>query len=63
MGLRIRALREKRDVTQEGLADLAKLDAKHVQLIEAGKTNATVASLAGIAAGLKLPLKDLFEGV
>jgi transcriptional regulator with XRE-family HTH domain len=63
LGKRIRALREAKGLTQEELATRAQLDAKHIQTIEAGKTNTTVASLVGIAAALDGRLTDLFEGV
>ena len=63
LGQRIRSLREGAGLTQESLADLSKLDAKHVQLIEAGKTNTTVASLIGIARAIEVPVQKLFEGV
>lgn len=63
LGKRVRALRSERGLTQEEVAQLAQLDAKHIQVIEYAKTNPTVASLVGIARALKVPLKDLFEGV
>lgn len=59
----MRALREAKKLTQEELATRAQLDAKHIQTIEAGKTNTTMASLVGIAAALDVRLAELFEGV
>ena len=38
-----------RELTQEQAAELAKLDVKHWQDVEAGRTNPTVATLVGIA--------------
>lgn len=42
------------------LAPVALIDEKHLQLIETAKTNASVATLAGIAEALGVPLVDLF---
>ena len=63
LGKRIRALRIERGLTQEEAADRARLDAKHFQALEHGRSNATVASLVGVARSLGVALKDLFEGV
>jgi transcriptional regulator with XRE-family HTH domain len=48
-------------LTQEQLAAAAHIDAKHLQAIEAGETNTTVATLTGIALGLRIPIGRLFE--
>jgi len=50
-------------LSQEEAAHRARLDYKHWQLIETGKTNTTVASLVGIARALRVKLASLFEGV
>jgi transcriptional regulator with XRE-family HTH domain len=63
LGQQTRALREARSFTQEQLADLAEIDPKHVQLVEQGRTNTTVATLAAIARALGVKISDLFEGV
>jgi transcriptional regulator with XRE-family HTH domain len=63
LGKRIRALRAERELTQEAAAEAARLDEKHWQDIEAGRTNPTVATLVGIARSLKVRLFDLFDGV
>lgn len=63
LGKRVRALRRERSLTQEATADAASLDSKHLQAIEAGNVNPTVASLLGIARALGVTLADLFEGV
>jgi DNA-binding XRE family transcriptional regulator len=61
LGKRIRALRGERKLTQGQAADLAKLDEKHWQDIEGGRTNPTVATLVGVARALKVTLAELFE--
>ena len=63
LGRRVRQLRLERGLTQEGAATLAHLDAKHLQTIEAGKTNTTVASLVGLSRALGVTLMELFDGV
>lgn len=42
------------------MAEKMGLDAKHLQLIESGATNPTVATLAGVARGLGLSIAELF---
>jgi transcriptional regulator with XRE-family HTH domain len=63
LGRRVRTLRLGLQLTQERAATLAHLDPKHLQTIEAGKTNTTVASLVGLARALGVPLSELFEDV
>jgi transcriptional regulator with XRE-family HTH domain len=61
LGRRIRRLREATGLSQEAAAGIAELDPKHWQVIEAGKTNTTVASLVAISKALHVKLKDLFD--
>ena len=63
LGKRIRFLRLARHLTLEQMEPLARLDWRHIGVIEAGKTNTTVASLVGIAKALGVRLRDLFEDV
>lgn len=63
LGKRVRAVRSEAGLTQEKVAEKAKLDPKHLQAIEAGQVNVTVASLVGLAKALRVKLADLFEGV
>jgi len=63
LGRRIRQLRLERGFSQEALAAEASLDPKHLQSVEGGKTNITVASLVGLKRALKVTLSELFEGV
>ena len=60
LGARVKYLRKAAGLTQEGLADRARLDTKHLQSIEAGKVNVTVASLVGLARALETPIASLF---
>jgi transcriptional regulator with XRE-family HTH domain len=61
LGKRIRQLREEQNLSQERLAEDAKLAAKHLQDMEHGRTNPTVASLVGLARALGVKLQVLFE--
>jgi transcriptional regulator with XRE-family HTH domain len=61
LGKRVRALRLAGKLTQEQAAESAKLDEKHWQDIEGGRTNPTVASLVGVARALDVTLAKLFE--
>jgi transcriptional regulator with XRE-family HTH domain len=61
LGARIKILRKEAELTQETLADGARLDTKHLQAIESGKVNVTVASLVGIARALGVQVGTLFD--
>jgi transcriptional regulator with XRE-family HTH domain len=61
LGKRLRQLREERNLSQERLAEDAKLATKHLQDMEHGRTNPTVASLVGLARALGVKLHVLFE--
>jgi transcriptional regulator with XRE-family HTH domain len=60
LGKRVRQLRNARKLTQERLAEDAKLAAKHLQDIERGRTNPTLATLVGLAKALGVELHVLF---
>lgn len=57
----MRELRLDGELTQEQAAERARLDTKHWQDIEGGKTNPTLATLVGIAKALDVPIADLFS--
>jgi len=58
--MRVRKLRLDAGLTQEALAARAKLDSKHVQSIEAGVGNPTLATLLALAGSLNTSISDLF---
>lgn len=62
LGLRLRQLREERDLTQEQAAELAGLHAKHLSVIENGGVNVTIASMVALALVYKVSLSAFFEG-
>lgn len=60
LGLRVRELRQERELTLQGAADRTGLDLKHFQKVEAGQINLTLVTLLRIADGLGVELSDLF---
>ena len=63
LGLRVRQLREARDLSQEALGEKAQLDQTYISGIERGVRNASVVVLARLAGALKISLAELFTGV
>ena len=61
LGARIAALRMKEDMTQADLASRTGMILSHLQAIERGKKNITLATLTKIANGLNCTAKSLFE--
>ncbi|HEY5936212.1 MAG TPA: helix-turn-helix transcriptional regulator [Kofleriaceae bacterium] len=57
----IKELRGEKALTQEAAAERAKLDVKHWQDLEAGKTNPTMATLVGVAKSLGVGIERLFS--
>ena len=55
----VRQVRKQKGLSQEKLAELAKVDAKTIVQIESGKRNPTLKSLQKIAKALDVNLKDL----
>lgn len=63
LGLRLRHLRQTRELTLEVVAERADLDWKHLQKIEAGQINVSLVSLVRVARGLDTSIEDLFIGI
>jgi transcriptional regulator with XRE-family HTH domain len=61
LGLRVRALRQRRKWTLEQAAEAANLDLKHFQKIEAGKLNVTLVTLVRLSNGFGEPVESLFR--
>lgn len=59
-GIRIKELRKKQDLTQEKLAELARIDYSYLNLIEAGKRNPSLKRIARLARVLRVSLPELF---
>lgn len=60
-GQRIKELRKKQNLTQEKLAELAKIDYSYLNLIESGKKNPSLKRIGKIARVLKVSLSELFK--
>lgn len=61
LGNRIKSLRRKAGLSQEELAERAKLDLTSVNEIESGLRNPSLKTIHKLALGLKISLKELFE--
>lgn len=57
----VRALRERRGLSQEGLAEASGVDAKSVQLLESGTGNPTARLLIAVADALGVTAGRLFR--
>lgn len=63
LGERLRSLREAAGLTQLQAASDAELDPKHLQEIEHGRTNPTVATLVTLADAYEVSLSQLFDTI
>lgn len=61
LGEKIRSIREKKDMTQEDLADRAKIDVSYLAKIENGYVNTTIRYLIKISKALGVKAKDLID--
>jgi transcriptional regulator with XRE-family HTH domain len=60
--MRLRAIREERGLTQEAAAELAGIHAKHLSVIEIGKTNIGYGSLVALAYAYQVSIEAFFKG-
>ena len=61
IGLRIRQLREERELTLQEFADRLEIEYNNVIRIEKGRTNFTIGTLVKIANALWIPIGELFR--
>lgn len=62
LGRNVRSLRKRQGLTQERLAERAKLGVKHVQFVESKRPhNVTIRTLQKLADGLGIPLWKLLK--
>ena len=59
MGLRIKAIRRRKGITQDQLAELAGLNRVHLYRLELGKQSMTLRTLKLIADALGVRVRDL----
>ena len=60
-GVKLRALRLERSLTQEKLAHLADIDWTYVPGIEKGERNVSLAIIEKLAKALNIEIKDFFK--
>ena len=58
---RIKELRLKTGLSQEGLSHLSELDRKYIGIIEKGNTNVSIQVLSQICEALDVSLSEFFE--
>lgn len=63
IGLRIKSLREKENMSQKDLAFASDLDRSYIASIENGQRNVSIVNIERIATALKVTLKDFFNDV
>jgi transcriptional regulator with XRE-family HTH domain len=61
-GIRLKALRRERNLTQERLARDANISVTTVARIEAGRHNPGIATALKLARALEVPISALFDG-
>jgi transcriptional regulator with XRE-family HTH domain len=62
LGLRLRELRTRAELTQERAAEAIGLHVKHLQRLERGTVNVTLATLVGVSLAYGVALAELFPG-
>jgi DNA-binding XRE family transcriptional regulator len=60
-GSRVRALRKKRGMTQEQLAEATELSVNFISFVERGIKSPSLANMGRIAKALNVPVMDLFN--
>lgn len=63
LGANIRGLRERKNLTQEGLSDLCCLHRTYIGGIERGERNVSIENLLRIASALEVDCCQLVEGL
>jgi transcriptional regulator with XRE-family HTH domain len=61
VGAQVRALRQQRDMSIRGLAELCELSPNTISLIERGATSPSVSTLHQLATALRVPITLFFE--
>lgn len=60
VGKRVKELRNKLEISQEELADLAGLDRTYITSVECGKRNISIVNIEKLAKALKVSLAEFF---
>lgn len=59
-GSTVRSIRKSLNISQESLADLAKLDRSYIGGVERGERNISLENIEKISVALNVDIKDLF---
>ena len=62
-GNKVKLLRNKSGISQEKFALMIDMDRTYLSSVEKGKRNISIENINKIAKGLKISLKELFEGL
>lgn len=62
-GLKIKALRQEKGLSQEKLAELADFHRTYINLVESGKRNISLKNIKKLSKALGVGLDDLFKGL
>ena len=62
-GQAIKALRKKRQFTQEDLSEKSDIGVQYISRIENGNANPTLKIVSALAAALEVALSDVFSGL
>ena len=63
LGLKIKEIRNQKNITQQELSDLVGVKREYITQIEAGDYNVTIDTLNKIANAFEISISDLLEGV
>jgi len=61
IGLRIKILREKNNISQKDLAYTSNLDRSYIASVENGKRNISIINIEKIATALNISIKEFFN--
>ena len=61
VGKRVKELRNKLGISQEELADLAKLDRTYITSVECGRRNISIVNIEKLAIALNISLHEFFN--
>lgn len=61
VGQKIREVRQRKSISQQGLADLCNFEKSNMSRIEAGRTNLTLKTLFCISKALEVPIKYFLD--
>lgn len=60
-GLKIKSLREKKEISIEHLANISNVDRNYISDIEKGKRNVSITIIEKLSKGLEVEIQELFN--